>query len=143
MAEIESREEISVSIKRDEAEALAHVAQTGLSASEALKLITNSGAADRALNGLRGARGRSEVTGALKQPEGAALVAISEGRAQRHQGDPGARRSRRRGRFGRNSPLPPCREADAGERLFGWKRVIGPGVASRLGHVSLAACASA
>ena len=78
MAEIESREEISVSMKRDEAEALAHVAQTGLSASEALKLITNSGAADRALNALRGARGRSEATGALKRPEGAALVAISE-----------------------------------------------------------------
>jgi hypothetical protein len=111
MAEIESHEGgISVSMKRDEAEALAHVAQTRLSASEALKLITNSGAADRALNVLRGVRGRSEVTVALKRPEGGPGRDLG-GRAQRHQGDPGARRSRRRGRFG--SRL--CENADPTE----------------------------
>ena len=67
---IESRDDgISVTMRRDEAEALAGVAQTGLAVSDALRLITNTAKAERALNQLRGARGRDDVTIALRCPE--------------------------------------------------------------------------
>jgi hypothetical protein len=53
------------------------------------------------------------------------------------------RRPARRVSFGSELPVAVLSGSGRGERLFGWKPAIGPGVASRLGHVSLAGSASA
>ena len=74
MAEIESREEISVSMKREEAEALASVAEIGLDADDALARIRNTATAERALNALRASHGSLS----LRRPEAAALIAVAE-----------------------------------------------------------------
>jgi hypothetical protein len=75
MAEIESREDgIAVRLKREEAAALAALAEIGLDADDALARIRHTATAERALRELRNLRGSL----ALTRPEAAALVAVAD-----------------------------------------------------------------
>jgi hypothetical protein len=75
MAEIESRDDgIAVKLKRDEAAALAALAEIGLDADDALARIRHTATAERALRELRNARGTLTLT----RPEAAALIAVAD-----------------------------------------------------------------
>lgn len=75
MAELENRDDgIVVSLKRDEAAALAEVAEIGLDDEEAHARICSTATTERALRQLRGSRGSV----ALFRPEAAALATVAE-----------------------------------------------------------------